>query len=659
MIQIGKIFAGRYRIVKQIGRGGMADVYLAKDLILDGEEVAVKVLRTNYQTDPIAVARFQREARAMADLDHPHIVRITDIGEEDGQQYLAMEYVAGLDLKRYIKEHYPLSNEEAVRIMGQILLAMRLAHTRGIVHRDLKPQNILLTPDGTANVTDFGIAVAFAETSLTQTNSMLGSVHYLSPEQARGSKATVQSDIYAMGIIFYEMLTGHIPYDGDSAVTIALQHFQKPLPSVIAENPSVPQALENVIIKATAKKLTNRYRSVSEMYVDLSSSLSYNRRNESKLIFDETSKADTKTLPKVSQSTLTSIPKVQAQTEHKSIKNPSQAVTEETYQPQAPKKHRFKMRYLILLASLVLVAASLIWILSRTPATIAIPDVAGQTVAEAKATLKKANFEIGEEKTEASEKVEEGRIIRTDPGAGTGRKEGTKINLVVSSGKQSFQISNYVGRKSSDVIAELKEKKVPDNLIKIEEEESNESEAGTVLKQSLPEGTTYDLSKATQIVLTVAKKATTIQLGNYIGRNSTEVISELKQKKVPENLIKIEEEESSESEPGTIMKQSPGAGTTYDVSKPTQIVLTVAKKVTSVAMPSYIGSSLEFTKNNLIQIVGIKEANIEVVEVTTAPAGSAEGMVVEQSPRAGEKVDLNKTRVKISIYKPKTTSATP
>ncbi|HHA8382641.1 TPA: serine/threonine-protein kinase StkP [Streptococcus pneumoniae] len=659
MIQIGKIFAGRYRIVKQIGRGGMADVYLAKDLILDGEEVAVKVLRTNYQTDPIALARFQREARAMADLDHPHIVRITDIGEEDGQQYLAMEYVAGLDLKRYIKEHYPLSNEEAVRIMGQILLAMRLAHTRGIVHRDLKPQNILLTPDGTAKVTDFGIAVAFAETSLTQTNSMLGSVHYLSPEQARGSKATVQSDIYAMGIIFYEMLTGHIPYDGDSAVTIALQHFQKPLPSVIAENPSVPQALENVIIKATAKKLTNRYRSVSEMYVDLSSSLSYNRRNESKLIFDETSKADTKTLPKVSQSTLTSIPKVQAQTEHKSIKNPSQAVTEETYQPQAPKKHRFKMRYLILLANLVLVAASLIWILSRTPATIAIPDVAGQTVAEAKATLKKANFEIGEEKTEASEKVEEGRIIRTDPGAGTGRKEGTKINLVVSSGKQSFQISNYVGRKSSDVIAELKEKKVPDNLIKIEEEESNESEAGTVLKQSLPEGTTYDLSKATQIVLTVAKKATTIQLGNYIGRNSTEVISELKQKKVPENLIKIEEEESSESEPGTIMKQSPGAGTTYDVSKPTQIVLTVAKKVTSVAMPSYIGSSLEFTKNNLIQIVGIKEANIEVVEVTTAPAGSAEGMVVEQSPRAGEKVDLNKTRVKISIYKPKTTSATP
>lgn len=299
MIQIGKIFAGRYKIIQQIGRGGMADVYLARDLILDGEEVAVKVLRTNYQTDPIAVARFQREAKAMAELDHPNIVRITDIGEEEGQQYLAMEYVAGLDLKRYIKENAPLSNEEAVRLMGQILLAMRLAHTCGIIHRDLKPQNVLLTPDGTAKVSDFGIAVAFAETSLTQTNSMLGSVHYLSPEQARGSKATVQSDIYAMGIIFYEMLTGHIPYDGDSAVTIALQHFQKPLPSIREENKNVPQALENVVIKATAKKLTDRYKSVAEMYVDLSSCLSYERRNEKKLVFEDQTKADTKTLPKV------------------------------------------------------------------------------------------------------------------------------------------------------------------------------------------------------------------------------------------------------------------------------------------------------------------------------------------------------------------------
>ena len=586
MIQIGKIFAGRYRIIKQIGRGGMADVYLAKDLILDGEEVAVKVLRTNYQTDPIAVARFQREARAMADLDHPHIVRITDIGEEDGQQYLAMEYVAGLDLKRYIKEHHPLSNEEAVRIMGQILLAMRLAHAKGIIHRDLKPQNILLTPDGTAKVTDFGIAVAFAETSLTQTNSMLGSVHYLSPEQARGSKATIQSDIYAMGIIFFEMLTGHIPYDGDSAVTIALQHFQKPLPSVIAENPSVPQSLENVVIKATAKKLTDRYQTVSEMYVDLLSSLSYNRRNEPKLVFEDTSKVDTKTLPKISQSTLTAIPKVQPKEESPQNQKPTQKATSKETVAKPVKKRRFKARYLVLLASFILVLASLFWIVSKTPATVEIPNVAGQTVAEAKEKLKKANFEIGEEKSEASDTVEEGRVIRTDPDAGSSRKEGIKVNLIISSGQQSFKIGNYIGRNSTDVIAELKGKKVPENLIKVVEEESSETEAGLVMRQSLPEGTTYDLSKATEITLTVAKK------------------------------------------------------------------------ITSVPMPSYIGSSLEFTKNNLIQIVGVKEANIEVVEVSTAPEGTIEDTVVSQSPKPGEGVDLNTTRIKISIYKPKTTTTT-
>ena len=586
MIQIGKIFAGRYRIIKQIGRGGMADVYLAKDLILDGEEVAVKVLRTNYQTDPIAVARFQREARAMADLDHPHIVRITDIGEEDGQQYLAMEYVAGLDLKRYIKEHHPLSNEEAVRIMGQILLAMRLAHAKGIIHRDLKPQNILLTPDGTAKVTDFGIAVAFAETSLTQTNSMLGSVHYLSPEQARGSKATIQSDIYAMGIIFFEMLTGHIPYDGDSAVTIALQHFQKPLPSVIAENPSVPQSLENVVIKATAKKLTDRYQTVSEMYVDLLSSLSYNRRNEPKLVFEDTSKVDTKTLPKISQSTLTAIPKVQPKEESPQSQKPTQKATSKGTVAKPVKKRRFKARYFVLLASFILVLASLFWIVSKTPANVEIPKVAGQTVAEAKENLKKANFEIGEEKTEASDTVEEGRVIRTNPDAGSSRKEGTKVNLIISSGQQSFKIGNYIGRNSTDVIAELKGKKVPENLIKVVEEESSETEAGLVMRQSLPEGTTYNLSKATEITLTVAKK------------------------------------------------------------------------VTSVPMPSYIGSSLEFTKNNLIQIVGVKEANIEVVEVSTAPEGTVEDTVVSQSPKPGEGVDLNTTRIKISIYKPKTTTTT-
>ena len=318
----------------------------------------------------------------------------------------------------------------------------------------------------------------------------------------------------------------------------------------------------------------------------MSTSLSYNRRNEPKLVFDDASKADTKTLPKVPQSTLTSIPKAPAQEERPQSKKPTQPVAEPAPAPKPAKKRKFKARYMILLASLLLVAASLVWILSRTPATIPIPDVAGQTVAEAKEALKKSKFEAGEEKSEASDTVAEGRVIRTDPEAGSGRKEGTKVNLIVSSGKQSFQLSNYVGRKYTDVVAELKEKKVPENLIKMEEEESNESE------------------------------------------------------------------------PGIVIRQTPASGSTYDLSKATTITLTVAKKVTSVSMPSYIGSSLEFTKNNLTQIVGVKEANIEVVEVSTAPEGTAEGTVVSQTPRAGELVDLASTRIKLSIYKPKTPPST-
>ena len=380
MIQIGKLFAGRYRILKSIGRGGMADVYLANDLILDNEEVAIKVLRTNYQTDQIAVARFQREARAMAELNHPNIVAIRDIGEEDGQQFLVMEYVDGADLKKYIHDRAPLSNTEVVRIMEEVLSAMTLAHQKGIVHRDLKPQNILLTKTGTVKVTDFGIAVAFAETSLTQTNSMLGSIHYLSPEQARGSKATVQSDIYAMGIMLFEMLTGHIPYDGDSAVTIALQHFQKPLPSIIAENKNVPQALENVVIKATAKKLSDRYASTFEMSRDLMTALSYNRSREPKLVFQDTE--NTKPLPKAalakpSQSTEQLLEKQKEKKERQIPPTPANKIeTEQSQKDKQARKHNYFNTFTKVFVALFLLGVAIFtYLILNNPTTVSVPDV--------------------------------------------------------------------------------------------------------------------------------------------------------------------------------------------------------------------------------------------------------------------------------------------
>lgn len=604
MIQIGKIFAGRYKIIQQIGRGGMADVYLARDLILDGEEVAVKVLRTNYQTDPIAVARFQREAKAMAELDHPNIVRITDIGEEEGQQYLAMEYVAGLDLKRYIKENAPLSNEEAVRLMGQILLAMRLAHTRGIIHRDLKPQNVLLTPDGTAKVSDFGIAVAFAETSLTQTNSMLGSVHYLSPEQARGSKATVQSDIYAMGIIFYEMLTGHIPYDGDSAVTIALQHFQKPLPSIREENKNVPQALENVVIKATAKKLTDRYKSVAEMYVDLSSCLSYERRNEKKLIFEDQSKADTKTLPKVSPTPKTApVPISEVRNEISSVDPNRPLSNQQTMAPSKKPRRRLRARYKVLFVAIALVLAAFAFLLYMSPANKTVPDVSGKTVAEARAIIEDQDLQVGDEKEEYSDSVLEGYVIRTNPNAGAQKKENGKIDLVVSKGPSTFEMPYYTGMSREDAENDLKTNyKLSSKFISIEEVETNEVKPGIVIEQSPTAGQKYDLTSNTKVVLKVSKESNSIELQSYIGSDYEFAVSNLVQI-YGVNEANIERKTTShlpagvEVLPGQVVSQTPEAQSSIDIKK-TRIVLTVYEPKTEPSSSTKASSSSDTSSSS-------------------------------------------------------------
>ncbi|MGT2935736.1 Stk1 family PASTA domain-containing Ser/Thr kinase [Streptococcus castoreus] len=513
MIQIGKLFAGRYRILKSIGRGGMADVYLANDLILDNEDVAIKVLRTNYQTDQVAVARFQREARAMAELNHPNIVAIRDIGEEDGQQFLVMEYVDGADLKKYIQDHAPLSNNEVVRIMEEVLSAMTLAHQKGIVHRDLKPQNILLTKNGVVKVTDFGIAVAFAETSLTQTNSMLGSVHYLSPEQARGSKATIQSDIYAMGIMLFEMLTGHIPYDGDSAVTIALQHFQKPLPSIIEENRNVPQALENVVIRATAKKLSDRYGSTFEMSRDLMTALSYNRSRERKVIFDDVE--STKPLPKVTPAPMTTpktaMPGSVAPTTESRLEQTNQM--DSLQKPQKKKKKgRFLGTLLKILFSLFIVGVALFtYLIVTKPNSVKVPDVTGTSLKVAKQELQEVGLKVGKVKQVDSDTVAEGNVVRTDPQAGTIKRQGASVTIYVSMGNKGFEMANYKGLNYQEVMNSLMETHgVPKSKIKIERIVTNEYPENTVISQSPSAGDKFNPKGKSKITLSVAVSDTVI-----------------------------------------------------------------------------------------------------------------------------------------------------
>lgn len=427
MIEVGKIFADRYGIIKSIGRGGMADVYLGQDLFLDNIEVAIKVLRTNYQTDSIAIDRFQREARAMAELNHPNIVRISDIGEEAGQQYLAMEYVDGTDLKHYIREHAPLPVSIAIDIMGQILLAMQRAHEIGFIHRDLKPQNILLTNDGQVKVTDFGIAVAFLDTRLTQTNSVLGSVHYLSPEQARGNKASVQSDIYAMGIILYEMLTGEVPFDGDSPITVALKHSQEEVPDVRTKNPNVPVALARVVSRATARDLTVRYASVSEMYSDLAACLSRNLKKEQDAI----------NLHHVSSSN--------NETELALNKEKRKETTSFKQFLEKIRKHPHSKGILVGLVIMGLISAGVIAFIASTPSTVQVPYVVGDSLSTAKEKLSKEHLNVGKVIKESSEDVPEGHVISSNPKAGVSRKFGTDIVLVISTGKKQIDLPDCSG----------------------------------------------------------------------------------------------------------------------------------------------------------------------------------------------------------------------
>ncbi|BCP63278.1 Stk1 family PASTA domain-containing Ser/Thr kinase [Streptococcus suis] len=625
MIQIGKIFAGRYRIIRQIGRGGMADVYLAKDLILDGEEVAVKVLRTNYQTDQIAVQRFQREARAMAELDHPNIVRISDIGEEDGQQYLAMEYVNGLDLKRYIKENAPLANDVAVRIMGQILLAMRMAHTRGIVHRDLKPQNVLLTTDGVAKVTDFGIAVAFAETSLTQTNSMLGSVHYLSPEQARGAKATIQSDIYAMGIILFEMLTGRIPYDGDSAVTIALQHFQKPLPSVREENANVPQALENVVLKATAKKLSERYKSVAEMYADLASSLSMDRRNEPRIVL-EGNRVDTKTLPKLSQVNVENKSQEDSEKNSKELPN-NQASPSKNISKQALKPRRgMRTRYKVLIGAIVLTIAALGFLIYSTPSTVQVPNVVGETLDVAKEKIEVAGLVIGDVKEEASTEYKEGTVIRTSPGANTSRMEGSKVDIVVAS-VAMVTVPNLIG---SDADSAQKELEDLGFKVTLKKEYSDTVEEGYVIKTDPVANSSKEKGSTITVVVSKGVQPKTVP---DVTRKSQDTAKQLLEA-AGFIIGTISEEYSDSVAEGNVISTDPQANVELEKGS---IVNMVVSKGKEIIMPDLVSAGYTYSEaRNQLQSLGV--TTIEKQEDRSYTTTTSD-IVVGQYPAAGTVID--------------------
>ena len=447
MIMKGQKINDRYQIIKSIGEGGMANVYLAYDTILD-RNVAVKVLRGDLATDEKFVRRFQREALSASSLTHPNIVEVYDVGEDNGNYFIVMEYIEGRHLKDLIKKRGKLTTSEAIDIISQICDGLATAHDHYIIHRDIKPQNIMILDSGLVKITDFGIAMALNSTQLTQTNSVMGSVHYLPPEQASGKGSTMQSDIYSMGIVLYELLTGELPFRGENAVEIALKQLKEPLPNIKEKLPDIPNSIVNILKRATAKNTKNRYADAREMLSDIKTALDDTRINESIIEYEypELDEVDRKA-------------KQLADAKKNETK---QAQKEETIRKESDDEVKKENKILLILGAIftsIIVLVTAIFVIIpkiQNVNDVKVPSVVGLKELDAEKKLIDEGLKIASElKYIASDTVDEGLVVKTDPASGRTVKEGTEVTIYISSGANALILEDYTGKNYIDVKARL------------------------------------------------------------------------------------------------------------------------------------------------------------------------------------------------------------
>ena len=477
-----EIIAGRYVLKTLIGQGGMADVYLARDSILD-RDVAIKILRSHLADDATYVQRFAREANAAATLSHRNIVEIYDVGDDDGKYYIVMECVPGTTLKELIHKRGAVHIEEAIDIMTQLTLGVKEAHRNGIIHRDIKPQNILITDSGILKIADFGIAMIQSLSQVTEASTIMGSLHYLAPEIVRGEKATPQSDIYALGIIFYELLRGKVPFNDEAAINIALKHMREEMPSIRDFNPTISQGMENVILKATAKNLDDRYASCDALLDGIREAI--HQPNQPKFVFSS---------DKTNDSTMiydknTTVEKVEVKPKPTKIK-------------KQKKNNKYKYLFLVVTAILTLVLGTIAFKFAFGPEKMAMPNLIGMSVAEAKTYLEEKGLLLDEvtRPEEYSDKYKKGQIIKTSPTKGEEIIEGNKVIVTVSKGKE-IRVDHYVG-KDYDSAAKALER-MGFRVIYKEEENSTYS-PGIVISQDIAAGTKLEDQSNLTITLTVS-----------------------------------------------------------------------------------------------------------------------------------------------------------
>lgn len=563
---MNKMIANRYMIVKHIGSGGMADVYVAMDTLLN-REVAVKVLRGELSNDPVALLRFQREAQASCALIHPNIVEIYDVGEDDGSHFIVMEYIRGKTLKQLIHLRGAIGVEEAVGMMKQLVSATYEAHKRGIIHRDIKPQNVLVKDDGTIKMVDFGIALAHDALQLTQSDSVMGSVHYLAPELAKGEQASYQSDIYALGIVFFELLSGQVPFSAEQPVQVALKHIREEMPSIRAMICDVPQSIENMILKASAKSKEHRYRSCLEMLQDLSTCLSPVRKDEEKITFE--------TIEEKSQGTLVMDQIREPDEKKKSVKS----------KPKKKKGNAVKTAgYTILILLLVGLSAAAIAVMmflmngfGMANRMAQVPACISMSVKECEELVLEAGLQLNTSNIvyEQTDNIPEGSIIETIPEAGTELEKGSHVKLKVSSGTylvMNDYIDMNVNQAKKEIAAEF------DNIRVLVTSEESDKTPGTVIRQELLEPQTkFSPSKSYDVRLVISQYTTLVIPHSLINMNIDEARQLLENQGAQVILSRLDAPSDEEGQSSivydVVVSVSPNTGTSYTQEEGAYITL--------------------------------------------------------------------------------------
>lgn len=571
----GRLLNERYKIIRKIGSGGMADVYLARDTILE-RDVAIKALRPEYVHDAEFTARFDREAQAATSLTHPNIVNIYDVGEDGDVLYMVMEYIDGLTLKEYIKRYGPIDVQVALDILKQIASAIAHAHENDIVHRDIKPQNILIDKAGQAKVTDFGIAIALSATALTQTNSILGSVHYLSPEQARGGMATKKSDIYSIGIVFYELLTGRLPFSGQSAVSIALKHLQNETPSVRRFNQDIPQSVENIVLKATAKDPFHRYMTIYELEKAIEDALHPDKLNEQPYKPPEEVGDETKAIPIITddqfigaenQDTIISKPNGNTKSFPENKENGDKNAAEKK-QEKPKKKRKWLIIFITFIALLGISIAALFFIPGLLgPKDVMLPNVIEWEYEEARDELESLNLTV-EKELVFSDDVEEGYVVRMSPGTGRTVKEETTVTLSVSEGKERVVFEDYTGRDISQVTTILESSGF--EVITIERYSDRPS--GEIIEQVQPSPDAEVVPSETKVIFEVSIGPELISLNNLTGMTLDETRAYLEKNDL---LMQVHEEHSDTLSEGRVIRQSPSTGTELEKGSTVNVYVSI------------------------------------------------------------------------------------